>query len=122
MVIDDEQDILDCINLVLSAEGYEVKTLLSPDNLFQQIRRFKPDLITLDIRLYNQNGLEVCKIIKNNPDTSHIPVIMISSDPSIYKAVGEYQASDIVLKPFTMESFLDTINTHLEAKVIPLFR
>ena len=122
MVIDDEQDILDCINLVLSSEGYEVKTLLSPGNLFQQIRRFKPDLITLDIRLYNQNGLEVCKIITSNPDTMRIPVVMISSDQSIYGAVDDYGATDIILKPFSVETFLGTINKHLEASVISLFR
>lgn len=119
LCIDDEEDILELMEFILTGEGYEVKSLLSPEDLFRQIRQFKPDLITLDIRLYSENGLEVCRAITNNPSTKYIPVIMISSHESVHTAIREYGATDIILKPFDLDSLINSVGKHLLAKVIP---
>ncbi len=120
MCVDDDPEILELIELILTNEGYEVKALRGPEDLFRQIREFRPDLIMLDINLYGENGLDVCKMIVSNPPTEHIPVIMISADNSIYTATERYGASDIVLKPFDIDYLTATVGKFLTAKIIPL--
>jgi DNA-binding response OmpR family regulator len=120
--IDDEQEILDCINFILHMEGYVVGTSLSPENIFFQIRQFQPDLILLDINMGAYNGLEVCQAIHSNPDTENIPIIIVSSDDRIHSAIKHFCASDIISKPFNLDTLLSVVNKHLDAKIIPINR
>ena len=119
---DDDRDILDCIDLILSAEGYCVITSLSPENIFQDIIHYNPDLILLDINLGEYNGLEICKDLKSNEQTKHIIVIMLSSDDRIYEAMNCYHADAIISKPFNISELIETIDRFLTPKIIPINR
>lgn len=120
LAVDDDQDILDCISFILTSEGYQVKGIPSRSKIIKYIVEFKPDLLILDINLGKDNGLEICKRLKNNVYTSHIPIIIISAHPSIDLAISNYQADAIIEKPFDIQKLFDVVDEFLLAKVIPL--
>jgi len=123
LAIDDDPDILEVYTLILEEEGYEVLTILSPDNLLYVIRDFNPDLILLDIQLGGaNNGLEVCKLLKSSNITQHIPVFMVSAHESLHRAVREFNADGAIQKPFDLSDIITKINDFLLAKVIPIWR
>ena len=66
LVVDDESDILELLRYNLEREGYPVVCVASGEAALQEIERFPPDLIILDLMLPGLDGLEVCKIVKNN--------------------------------------------------------
>ena len=120
LAVDDDQDILDCISFVLTSEGYQVKAIPSRSKLIKFIVEFNPDLIILDIYIGKDNGLEICKRLKGNMYTKHIPIIIVSADESINLAVSNYQADDIIKKPFNIKEISDKVGEFLLAKVVPL--
>lgn len=83
--------------------GY--KLFISQDGLngFEIVEREKPDLVVLDIMLPGQNGLDVCRRIKNHAELKHIPIIMISAKSEETDVVLglELGADDYVTKPFS---------------------
>lgn len=92
LCIDDDQDILDTLNIILTTEGFSVRVSTSPASIFQSIQEFKPDLILMDINMPNFNGLEICKALKAYISTENTPVIIVSSDERLNTAI-----SDLVL-------------------------
>lgn len=122
LVIDDDTAILEVIGSILSYEDYDVKTSVTPQDLDADISEFNPDLILLDINLGSFNGLQICRTLKANPDTKHIPVIILSADDSIFDAIQIFGANDIILKPLDMNVLLETVGKYLLAPVIQLHR
>jgi len=120
LTVDDDIDILEVYSLILVAEGYEVKTLLSPSRLAETIVEFVPDLIILDIQLdHCNNGLELCLQLKMSELTRHIPIFIVSSHESIHTAKYQFLANDIVMKPFDLAVLTNKINDCLLAGAIP---
>lgn len=122
LVIDDDTAILEVIGSILSYEDYDVKTSVTPQDLEADISEFNPDLILLDINLGSFNGLQICRTLKANPDTKHIPVIILSADDSIFDAIQIFGANDIILKPLDMTVLLETVGKYLLAPIIQLHR
>lgn len=122
LAVDDNEDILDILNLMLTIDGYQVETSLSPDAIEKQITEFQPDLILLDIQMGPYNGLEVCKKLKNNLYSSSIPVLIISSDDRIFQAVEKYGADGIIAKPFEMNTLLNKAASFTEGRNTDLSR
>ena len=114
VLIDDDPNVLDAVENVLSGSGYHVVALPSCDNIFNIIHTHKPDLILLDLLLGDVDGREICRAVKNNPHTSNIPVIVISGAPDIYNSINEDCANDIIEKPFTEETLLSRIERQLQ--------
>lgn len=122
LAIDDDPDVLEMYSLIMTMEGYEVKTLLSPDNMAGAIFDFVPDLIILDIQLGYYNGLEICSKLKSNPLTSQIPVFIVSAHESIHKAKTDFGASEYIMKPFDMSHLLEKIEDYVSGKVVSFRR
>ncbi|WP_207423231.1 response regulator [Desertivirga brevis] len=120
--VDDDRDILDCLELILPTEGYSVITSEEPENIKADIAEYNPDLILLDIQMGNYNGLEICKELKSLEDTRGIPVLILSSDERIFEAVGKYDADGIVRKPFDINGLIAAIDKFLAAKIVSLPR
>ena len=83
LIVDDEKDIVDLVAYNLEKEGHEVLKAYDGERAIQSIRSKGPDLVILDLMLPHMNGLEVCRRLKENPDTGLIPVIMLTSDDII---------------------------------------
>lgn len=103
LLIEDEEDIAALIKLQADISGYKLLCATDGLNGFELSLREKPDLILLDIMLPGQNGLDVCKRIKQQSDLKHIPIIMISAKSEETDVVLglELGADDYVAKPFS---------------------
>jgi DNA-binding response OmpR family regulator len=103
LVVDDESDVLDLVGMSLRNSGYSVITAETGAAALAKSRSELPSLIILDLMLPQMSGLEVCKVLKKDPATSQIPVIMLTAkSEEVDKIVGlELGADDYVTKPFS---------------------
>jgi len=118
LVVEDEEDILELVKYNLAKEGYRVNGAASGEVGLKTARSTLPDLIVLDLMLPGIDGLEVCKILKNDSKTQHIPVIMLtakSEDSDIITGL-EIGADDYLAKPFTPKVLIARVRTVLRRK------
>ncbi len=103
VVVEDDKDILELITHNLEREGYEVTGAATGEDGVDAVRSRKPDLVLLDLMLPGIDGLEVCRRLKADPDTAHIPVVMVSAKGEETDIVTglELGADDYVTKPFS---------------------
>ena len=103
LVVDDEPDALELVGFNLKAAGYEVVTADDGTDALKKARQHAPDLILLDVMLPEVDGLEVCKLLRRDPATSQIPVIMLTAKAAeIDRVLGlELGADDYMTKPFS---------------------
>jgi two-component system, OmpR family, alkaline phosphatase synthesis response regulator PhoP len=103
LVVDDEEDIQELIQLSLQREGYDVLTVGTGDQAVALARSRQPALIILDLLLPGLQGLDICKILKGDPKTHAIPIIILSakSEESDVVAGLELGADDYMTKPFS---------------------
>src|SRR5437879_1093403 len=101
LVVDDEIYIVHILDFSLGMEGYEVITALDGEQALEKLKTDKPDLIVLDIMMPKLDGYEVCKAIKSNPETRHIPVILLSAKGrNVDQKLGfDVGADDYITKP-----------------------
>jgi two-component system phosphate regulon response regulator PhoB len=121
LVVDDEEDLLELVNYNLSREGYRVETVATGEAALAAARRHLPDLIVLDLLLPNVDGLEVCRLLKSDPQTKAIPVIMLTakSEESDMVTGLELGADDYMTKPFSPRVLLARIKAMLRRKAKP---
>ena len=115
LVVDDEENIIQILEFSIEAEGYEVITALNGEEAIKKARKEQPNLIILDIMMPKVDGYEVCRVLKGNPLTKKIPVILLTAKGrEIDKRLGfEVGASDYIVKPFSPSKLIDKINEHL---------
>jgi two-component system alkaline phosphatase synthesis response regulator PhoP len=103
LIVDDEEDIRELVELNLDREGYQILACDTGERALELVRSRKPDLIVLDLMLPGVDGLEVCKRLKADPNTGHIPVVMLTAKGEEADIVAglELGADDYVTKPFS---------------------
>ena len=103
LVIDDEQDVIDMLTLSLSKAGLKVRSATDGAVGLAKAREEQPALIVLDLMMPKMPGLEVCKLLKSDPVTQAIPIIMLTAKAEeIDRVLGlEVGADDYVTKPFS---------------------
>lgn len=108
LIVEDDSTLADTLVDNLQEEGYEVFSTRDGENALALIRSKLPDLIVLDIMLPTLDGLSVCRIIRKDPSTLHIPIIMLTArGTEVDKIVGlESGADDYIVKPFGLGEFL----------------
>ena len=111
LIIEDDRNIVELIEYNLKDEGYETLSALNGQEGVELAKRKKPDLIILDIMLPIKDGFEVCKILKSEDLTVHIPIIILSAkSQEIDKVVGlELGADDYITKPFSPRELIARI-------------
>ncbi|WP_457628295.1 response regulator [Persephonella sp.] len=114
-VVEDDEDINDLLVYNLQKEGFKVQPFLSSVEALKSIYSNRPDIILLDIMLPDIDGLEFCKMVKSNPETEDIPIIMITAKSTeIDKIVGlELGADDYITKPFSIREVVARIKAIL---------
>ena len=113
LIVDDDEGILDAISLILEDEGYAINTTANGNEVNDRIKKFKPNLILLDVLLSGSDGREICKDLKNNSLTNRIPIIMISAHPSAKQTIKQYGADAFLPKPFGAEDLISTVKKYL---------
>ncbi len=115
LVVEDEEDILELIRYNLAKEGYAVEGVMSGEEALSIARVRPPDLVLLDLMLPGIDGLEVCRILKRDPQTNGIPVIMITARGEELDVVTglEVGADDYLTKPFSQRVLAARVRTVL---------
>jgi two-component system phosphate regulon response regulator PhoB len=116
LIVEDEKDVVDLLTLNLrKAGGFVVSTASDGAAGLTKARAEKPALIILDLMLPKMPGLEVCKILKSDQNTRHIPIMMLTARAEeIDRIIGlEFGADDYVVKPFSPREVVLRINAIL---------
>ena len=105
LIVEDDFDISNMLRIYFSGQGYEVDVALGGPEALEKTRHGLPHLIVLDIMLPGIDGYEVCRILRTQTRTSHIPIIFLTQkDERSDKLQGlELGADDYITKPFDIE-------------------
>jgi DNA-binding response OmpR family regulator len=108
LIVDDEPDAVELLEFNLRKAGYDVATAGDGTKALQKAQRVLPDLVVLDVMLPELDGTEVCKLLRRNPATAGIPVLMLTAKAAeIDRVLGlELGADDYVTKPFSPRELL----------------
>jgi len=109
LVIDDETEIAQMLKDTLELKGYEVEVALSGEEGLSKIKEAKPDAITLDIVMPGISGLQVLRILKKNPETYHIPIIIMSVYDNLVQESMALGASCSFVKPINIQELSNAI-------------
>jgi two-component system phosphate regulon response regulator PhoB len=121
LVVDDEENIRELLQYSLAKQGYQVTPVATGEDALAACRNESPDLILLDLMLPGIDGLEVCRSLKANPKTSHVPIVMLTARGEEVDIVSglELGADDYVTKPFSPRVLLARVRNVLRKKSRP---
>lgn len=113
LIVDDEQDIADLISYNLEKEGYSTIKAYDGGDVLKTVKTQKPDLMILDLMLPRMNGMDICRAIRANPETSHLPIIMLTAkSDEVDKIIGlEIGADDYMTKPFSVKELIARVRS-----------
>lgn len=116
IILENEQDIIDVVEFVLVAEGYEVKSFTDVAS-YRDLVAEQPSLILLDHWLNGYNGSDICMAIKADPDFQNIPVILMSAVTQIVQVAASCGCDGYIRKPFDFDALLSAIKTTIANNV-----
>ncbi len=121
LVVDDEPDAVELVAFNLKAAGFEVISAEDGEVALTKARSFAPELIVLDVMLPAVDGLEVCKILRRDPATAEIPIIMLTAKAGeIDRVLGlELGADDYLTKPFSPRELVLRVKNLLSRREAP---
>ena len=121
VVVEDEEDILELLKFHLSREGFAVTAAASGEEAVKAITRKVPDLVLLDLMLPGLDGLEVCRILKKDPKTAGVPIVMVTAkgEESDIVAGLELGADDYIAKPFSIKVLIARVRAVLRRRREP---
>lgn len=119
LAVDDEPELTALMRFHLVRAGHEVKTAANGWEAIDSIKQCRPDIILLDLMLPDLDGFGVCEILRRDPHTATIPVIIISAwaSPDSRNLGLELGAIEYIVKPFSPQALVDRVNQLLLARV-----
>jgi CheY-like chemotaxis protein len=115
MIVEDNSAIAKAMQFALQRAGYDTKWC-EDDSVYQEIREWKPDLILMDLRMPRLDGGVATAVIKSDPETQGIPVIIVTADQVTPERFEKMHANDLVNKPFRVPQLLDRIGYWLRQR------
>jgi CheY-like chemotaxis protein len=112
ILVDDDPAMQDAFLQVLSRAGYGVTVYPNGTPLLSN-QFTLPDLFILDKQLSGADGLDICRLLKQSPETENIPVIMLSASPHIQRLAHAAGANDFLEKPFKLKDLLEMVSRHM---------
>lgn len=109
LMYEDDLEILFLCSMLLKKGQYRVETLTVCDNVINDIALIQPDLILMDLWIPEMGGEEATMLIKENPATRHVPVILFSANDKIKEICEKTNADGYIAKPFDINKFKETI-------------
>lgn len=118
LAVDDEPALTDLISYHLGRNGHDVATAASGWEAIERIQHQRPDIILLDLMLPDLDGFGVCEILRRDPATATIPIIIISAWASVdSRHLGlELGALDYITKPFSPHELVQRVNRFLSQR------
>jgi len=122
LVVEDEEDIRELLKYNLEKEGYQVFGAATGEEGLRAVRDRRPDLLLLDLMLPGIDGLEVCRRIRGEAQTRHLPIIMLTAKGEEADIVTglELGADDYITKPFSPRVLLARLRAALRRRSQPL--
>lgn len=112
MIADDDRAILDAVCIMLEFEGYNVSCTPNGADVLK-LRSDLPDLLLLDIWMSGMDGRDICRQLKQNAATQHLPVVLILASRDIEMSALAAGADDFLAKPFEIDDLLEKIERNL---------
>src|SRR5207249_2448835 len=121
LIVDDEPEAIKLVEFNLKQAGFEVVAAADGATALKKTRELLPSLIVLDLMLPEMDGLDVCKILRRDPATAGIPILMLTAKAAeIDRVLGlELGADDYVTKPFSPRELVLRIKGLLRRREIP---
>ena len=115
LIVEDERTLCEKLADALRLEGMKVDTALDGESGLARAQEHPPDLLLLDIMLPGLDGISICRILRRNPKTAHIPILMLTArGTEVDKIIGlETGADDYVVKPFALGELLARVRALL---------
>lgn len=125
LIIDDDPDQLRLLVAALRNAAYRVSVALDGDQGYARATVLLPDLIFLDVRMPGRNGITIARLLKSNPATQHIPILIISALTDKHERLAGLRAGavDYIDKPFHVDEVLERTRIHLalsQGKTFPI--
>lgn len=116
IVVDDDKEIREIITFTLNHYGFEVVNASNGQQLHHQLKRQLPDLIILDVMMPGEDGYQICSGLRSNPETQHIPVMIITAHvEDIYARISvDLGAAQHMTKPFHPLELAERVKKLLE--------
>jgi DNA-binding response OmpR family regulator len=113
LIVDDSEALVTMLSQILSKEGFEVDSVFSRQELVLNLLSATPDLILMDVRLSGDDGRKICRDLKSNSSYKNIPIILLSGSHELLQSFEDYNADDMIEKPFDMQAILQKISKAL---------
>jgi DNA-binding response OmpR family regulator len=113
LAVENDADILEILDIILTSEGYEVITSATGQDIIPIIQICKPDIVLMDIRLGFLDGREVCKTIKTHEKTKHTPVFLMSAHAREEDVMKDSFADGFIPKPFDFDKLRSGLQSQL---------
>ena len=115
LVVDDEQDILELIRHTLNKEGYDVHVAANGQQAVEKAKKIKPSLILMDVMMPVMDGMEACRQLKEDPETSGLPIIFLTARSEEFAELAGFEAGadDYISKPIRSRVLLSRIRAIL---------
>jgi DNA-binding response OmpR family regulator len=113
LVAEDDTAISGAICQLLKNVGYKPVPVMEGSKIIMQVKKILPHLVLLDVTIPGVNGYEICRSLKDDKTTSHVPIIIMSAGVDIKKKAKAAGANDSLEKPFDITRLIDKVEQHL---------
>lgn len=123
LIVDDDLDILSILTFAFESRGFRVRKAQNAEEALQIVQKFVPDIFLLDVTLPGIDGLELCRRLRAQARTRHVPVIFLTARDQPEAVVKGFEAGgdDYVVKPFNMQELAARVENQLRRarEVVP---
>ena len=115
LVVDDEPNVVELLSYHLKNAGYRVETVTEATTSIERARSFQPDLVILDIMMPDLNGIQICRILRSDPEMKNVPIIFLTALGEEPDRVRGFEAGcdDYVSKPFSVKEVVLRVKSNL---------
>jgi DNA-binding response OmpR family regulator len=113
LIYEDDPELSEICQVLLAQPDRHIEVKDRCDHIISDIEQFKPGVILMDLWIPEMGGKNATVLIKDNPDTKDIPVILFSANPEIDKISTEVNADGYITKPFDIAFFRETVEKNI---------
>jgi len=115
LLVDDTETVLMAEKMMLAGKGFQILVAKNGAEALQVVAQNPPDIILLDIMMPELDGIETCRRLKKDPNTSSIPVVMVTTKGDAQKVEESFSVGcdDYLTKPINKAELLEKVRTHL---------
>ena len=115
LIGDDEENIVTALEFLLQRSGYETRVARNGDEVLDEVAKFAPDLVLLDVMMPRKSGYEVCQRMRERPEWRHIRIVMLSAKGrEVEVTKGMSLGADLyITKPFSNQDLVSQIDSLL---------